>query len=196
MNLCGSWRVSWKAGTCAGRRWPVPPRSTHFPWGIGYRLGRERGQPSRGAGSWPFSMSLAASWTRHTGVTCGGDLRSSGSGGDLGCRCRPEVWPRMSNAPARLRAWGTDDTPVLRAGRRSSGEGKRVWETLRGARGWGFLLTPERSIPAARGLESLACHTAMGVPRRIGGELVYLRPLDFPPLDKNYSRIVRSKPDL
>lgn len=53
-----------------------------------------------------------------------------------------------------------------RAGQRSSGEGKRVWETLHGARGWGFPLTP-RGVLAVRGLESLACH---GVPRRTGGD--------------------------
>lgn len=79
----------------------MPPRSTHIPWGIGYRLGRERGRPGWGAGPWPFSMSLAASWTRHMRVTCRGDLCGS-AGGDLGCRCRPWVWFRMSNVPARL----------------------------------------------------------------------------------------------
>lgn len=75
----------------------MPPQSAHIPWDSGYRLGRERGRPGRRAGSWLFSMSLAASWTHHMRVTCGGDLCSSaaGRGVDLGYRYRPQVWFRM-----------------------------------------------------------------------------------------------------
>lgn len=131
-------------------------------------------------------MSLAASWTRHPRVMFRGDLCSS-TGAGLGCRCRfglgCPTFLLSSEPGVPMTPWGADDTPVLRAGWQRGGEGKWVWETAWCSR---FLLTPRRSVPAARGLESLAATLPLGGPEGSGwGELVHLSPLVFPsPLQK------------
>ena len=159
----------------------MPPRSARIPWGVGYLLGRERGRLGCRAGSWPFSISLAASWTRHMW----GDLRSSAEG-DLGCRRRPQVWVRVSNVPARPRARGTDDTrcrePAGAAAGKESGRGR-----LRPCKGTGVPAEPREKHPGSEGAGGPGVPRCPGVPRKSRGELVYLRPLDFHPLTAELS---------
>lgn len=102
----------------------------------------------------------------------------------------------MSNIPARLRApehrWhpGAESRPAQQRGRKTS-LGNFAW-----CKGMGIPADTREKNPSSEGAGEAGVSCCRGGAQKDQGKLVCLRPLDFPPLYKNYSRIVRSKAGL